>query len=220
MSGISYLETELKMPGGFVLPVRTTVVRLGDATILISPGSRVPEDQLKVLGRVTDIVAPNLGHAAGFPRAVALFPEARLWGPAGVEKKYPTLKWTGTLGVTPWPYQDELPLLAVDGIPAMREFLLLHRPSRTLIATDLVFNMVEAKGLLGRILFGLLGTWRRLAVSRVLTMLTKDRAALKRSLRPLIDADFDNIAPGHGALVSGDGKARLLAALRERGLVD
>ncbi|MFM2153779.1 MAG: hypothetical protein RL199_2214 [Pseudomonadota bacterium] len=96
----------------------------------------------------------------------------------------------------------------------------MHRASRTLVASDLVFNVSDAEGLMARVMFGLFGTWRRFAVSRLFLLLVKDRAALRASLRSIVAESFDNVAPGHGALVTGDGHARLVAALRERGLAD
>ena len=220
IDGLEFIDTELRMPGGFVLPVRTTIVRTADACIVISPGSRVSDDQWRAIGHVTDIVAPNSGHAAGVSNISAVYPGARLWGPVGIDKKYPSLRWTGTLGTTPWPYGDTLAMLPIDGVPSLQEYVFHHRTSRSLIATDLVFNMVNASGLLSRIMLGMLGTWRRFAVSRLIMLLAKDRAALRRSLAAVVATDFDNVVPGHGALVVGDGKARLVAALRERGLVD
>ena len=59
---------------------------------------------------------------------------------------------------------------------------------------------------------------RRFAVSRLFLQYAKDRAALKASLAPVLQADFDRVVPGHGAILETGGKARLAAAFAERGL--
>jgi len=215
---LSFTEVSIALPG-MRLPVRTTTAQLGTDRIVLSPASVLSDAQLQALGPVTDLVAPSLLHTAGMAKAAAAFPNARLWGPPGAAEKHPGLRSSGTLGETPWPHAELVPL-ALDGMPRVREFVFLHVPTRTLIASDLVFNLVDASGLGARIVLGMAGTWRRFAVSRLFLHYVKDRAALRRSLAPILQADFDRVVPGHGAVVEPGGKERLRAAFRERGLVD
>jgi hypothetical protein len=214
-TSLAYLETSIHLPG-LRLPVRTTIARLHGGCVVLSPASRLTDEQLRAIGPVTDLVAPNLLHTAGMPRAAAIYPGARLWGPPGAAHKHPGLRWS-VLGETPWPHDDLQPL-ALDGLPAVREFAFVHRPLRTLLVADLVFNLTEASGIGARLLLGLFGTWRRFAVSRLFLREAKDRAALARSLERLMQADFDRVVPGHGAVVEDGGRELLRAALRERGL--
>jgi hypothetical protein len=116
-----------------------------------------------------------------------------------------------------WPYREELPALELDGMRKVRELVFLHRASRTLIATDLCFNLVESKGLAARIVLGLFGTFGRFAVSRLYLSYLTDRARFEASLRTLLEWEFDNIVMGHGSAIEGRGKDLLVAALRERG---
>ena len=220
LPGLSFIERVLTIPGGLRLPVRTTVVDLPGARVVLSPTSKLSVDEWRALDDVTDLVATNLSHAAGMKRAAEAFPNARLWGPKGVERKYPALKWTGILGEATWPYEQALAARFIDGMPKSNEWVFVHRASGTLVASDLVFHVVDAEGLMARVMFGLFGTWRRFAVSRLFLMLVKDRAALRASLKALLAEEFESVATGHGALVIGDGKRRFVAALRERGLVE
>jgi hypothetical protein len=220
LPGLTLVDSVLKLTGIMALPVSSPLVTAGDARILVSPGSKLDDGQFRSMGDVTDLVAPSLLHTAGMAKAAAFFTRARLWGPKGVTDKLPALKWTGTLGETAWPFDASLRLFPLEGMPTVREFVLLHVPSRALLVTDLAFNLVEAQGLGARIALGLFGTWRRFAVSRLFLRFVKDREAFRRSLEPLLASDFDHVLPSHGAPVLGDGKARLRAALVERGLVD
>lgn len=212
-----YLDSIKQMPL-LALPVRTPVVALASARVMISPGSKLTPYQLQQAGDVTDLVASNLFHTAGMHAAAAAFPQARLWGPVGVQKKHPELRWHGTLGVDPWPYESELALVTLEGMDRMREAVFVHHASRSLFVTDLLFNMVDARGVGAWIILKLFDTHQRLGVSKFILRLTRDRAALRASLARVVALDFDRLVPSHGDIVETDGKARLLAALRERGL--
>ena len=217
LPGLTLVDTVVKLPG-MALPVSSPLVTAGEARILVSPGSQSSDEQLRSMGSVTDIVAPSRHHTAGMAKAAAAFPTARLWGPVGVAKALPALAWSGFLGETAWPHEDALRIFPLHGMPGVREFLFLHASSRALLVTDLAFNMVDAEGLGARIALGLFGTWRRFAVSRIFLAQVKDRDALRRSLEPVLAADFAHVLPSHGAPVLNDGKERLRAALVERGL--
>lgn len=213
-----FLDTMLRSPG-LQMPSRTVVLELDGARVMLSPGSKLTPEHYRQAGDVTDLVAPNLMHTAGMAKAAAAFPNARLWGPAGVREKLPNLKWHGILGVDPWPYEKELALLPLPGMPKSNESLFLHRDSKALYVTDLAFNIAEPRGLLAGVFFRLFGTYKRFAVSRLFLMLLKDRAAFSAALAPLADLDFQHVVPSHGDAVFGDGKQRLLAAMRERRLI-
>jgi hypothetical protein len=213
---LSYLESVKKMPL-LALPVRSTVVPLSNARVLISPGSKLTPAQLASAGAVTDVVASNLLHTAGMAAAAKAFPAARLWGPRGVRKKHPELTWAGILGEDAWPHEAELKAIQVKGLERLREFVFVHKATRSLIVTDLVFNMVQQRGLGARFILGLFGTYQRFAISKLLIRLS-DRAALAASLTALAGEDFDVIVPGHGEVVAQGGKARLVEAARERQL--
>jgi hypothetical protein len=213
-----FLDTVKKMPL-MQLPVRTVVIPLRDARVLFSPGSTLTTEQLRSAGAVTDIVAPSLFHTAGCAPAVAAFPNARLWGPAGAAQKHPELKWHGTLGVDAWPFEDELALLPLAGMSKMNEYLALHRASRTLLATDLVFNIEQPSGAGAWLILNIFGTYRRFGVSRLFLKYVDDQAAFRSSIDRVAALDFDRLVPSHGAIVETDGKARLVAALKERKLL-
>jgi hypothetical protein len=218
IEGIRFLEANKTLPG-LELPVRSAVIELEAGRVLWSPGSRLTEEQLRGAGAITDIVAPSLPHTGGMKRAAAAHPSARLWGPAGVREKLPELKWHGLLGVDAWPHERELSRLPIDGMPQMREHVFLHRRSRTLLVSDLVFNIREPRGWGSRPIYSLFGTYRRFAVSRLFLSRVKDREAFKASLQPISQWEFEAVVPSHGEPVEGGGKPKLMEAFRERGLV-
>lgn len=218
MTTISYLESKRSMPL-MELPVRTTVVRLQNKTLLISPGSGLTVDQLKTAGSVTDIIAPNLLHTAGMPMAAQQFPNAKLWGPPGSKQARPELNWTGLLEPASWPFENELALFALQGVPQLNEFVFYHFETKTLIVTDLCFHMANPKGWGAWLILNLFGTYRRLGVSKFFLRFAKDRPAFEASLQPLLQLPFENLAMAHGDLICENAKPRLRDAFIERGLL-
>lgn len=216
---ITYLEASRSMPL-VTLPLRTSVAPLSGARVLIAPASTLSVEryrELAVDGEITDIVVPNLFHTEGVVPAAKAFPSARLWAPPGIEKKGLGVAWHGALGRDAWPHQDELALVALGGMPGFHESVFVHRATRTLVVTDLAFNLLDASGLGARILYGIFGTYRRFGVSRLFLRAVKDRRAFTRSLAELFEHDFDALAPSHGLVVERGAKEALREALAERG---
>jgi hypothetical protein len=213
---LRFIEVALQMPL-MKLPVRTSLIELERARVLLSPASTLTEAQLRDAGEVTDIIAPNLLHAGGMKNAAAAHPRARLWGPVGIKEKLPALSWHGILGVDAWPYDEELRHVALGGMPGFNESVFLHQRSRVLLVSDLLFNIEEPRGIGAWLILHLFGTYRRVGVNRLFLREVKDRAAFQDSIQRIAALDFSHVAPAHGGVVSERAKEKLLAALRERG---
>ena len=121
-------------------------------------------------------------HTAGMKAAAAAHPSARLWGPAGVREKHPELTWHGILGVDPWPFESELALLPIPGMPKVNESAFLHHASKALYLTDLVFNVTDPKGLAAWMFYSTFGIYRRFGVSKLFLRLAKDRSAFEAAI--------------------------------------
>lgn len=217
MTDLSFLDCEVKLPL-MSLPVRTTVVRLKTSLVMISPGSHLSPQQLQGAGGVTDLVAPNLFHCAGLPKAQSTFPNAKVWGSPGCQELKPKISWTSQLNPKDWPHSEELPLLLIQGMPKVNETVFFHRKSKTLIVSDLCFNLQEASGIGCWIILNLFGTYQQFGVSRLWLKMTKDFPALKKSLLQMFEWDFENIVMSHGSIVVDGGKDQLKTAFQNRGL--
>lgn len=215
---LAFVEGTLSMPL-IALPLRTTLVRVAGGRVLLSPGSTLSETELRDFGEVTDIVATNLLHTDGIPAAVKVHPNVRLWGPRGVETKRPELAWTSILGRDRWPYDPELAVFPIEGMPKAEESVFFHRATKTLFVTDLAFNIDDARGVGPWIILNLFGTYRRFGVSRLFTGMVKDRSAFEASLAPVLALDIERIVPAHGSAIERGGRTALTAALAERGYV-
>lgn len=215
MQQVIYLESIKKMPL-MDLPVRSVYIKIDEEGVLISPGSCLTEEQLKALGNVKHIVATNLFHCAGIKKAAALYPEAKLWAPLGGKKLKPKINWTHELGVDKWPFESQLPMILIGGMPKINESVFVHKESKSLIVADLCFNMTEADGIGAWLILNFFGTYKKLGVSKFFMKFLEDEPAFKNSLKKLFSHEFENIAISHGNIVNGDAKNRLSLALKER----
>lgn len=213
---------ELRLPG-FRMPVRMAAVRLADGGLwLHSPVRATPElvAAVRALGPVSAIVAPNCLHHLRVAAWHEQFPEAQLWGPPGLEKKRTDLAASGLVSLghpkpeLPAAWQTCLAAVRIDGAPTLHETVFLHRPSRTLLVTDLVFNIVTPHGPGAALAFALTGVRGKLAQSRVWRLYAKDRAATAASINRMLGWDFDRLIPAHGDVVVQGAKARVAQATR------
>jgi hypothetical protein len=192
-------EYELAWQGGLVpIPVRMTVIRLrtGDL-VLHSPAPLEPElrGELDALGPVRFIVVPA-AHGRFAAQAAQAYPAAEVFADPGA-------RWQGEL-------EREL----VRGF-RLNEVVLYHRPSRTLVITDLCFNIQRSPHRLARAFFRANGMWQRFGPSRIIRALAvSSRAELRSSLERLEQWDFARILPGHGDVVEAPPRTLLREAWR------
>ena len=187
--------------GGLIpIPVRMAVIRLADGRLVLHSPVPIPPElraELDALGPVGVILVPK-AHGRFADAAAQLYPGAAVHRPLAADS--PT-EWTG-----------QLETLSIGGW-RLDEVALFHRPSRTLLLTDLCFNIQRSDFRIARVFFRANDMWRRFGPSRILRNIgVSDRAALERSLQQMLAWDFDRILPGHGDPIERGGPAALRAA--------
>lgn len=206
------------------LPVRMTVVRLGSGALwLHSPTRSTPSlrAELAALGPVAHLVAPNSAHwmfAAEWQRAC---PDAATWAGPGLRERAAVrksgLRLDGDLSDAPPPvWSDEIDQVVVPGGLGFREVVFLHRPSRTLVLTDLVANLEASRlPLAARTFAGLVGALapngRAPIYLRMVVKLRREDAAAA-AIR-MIGWGPERVIFAHGAWFARDGTAQLRRAL-------
>jgi hypothetical protein len=210
------VETEQPLPGGVRLPLRMTVARLSDGTLWLH--SPVPIDdalaaQLEALGPVGHIVAPSGLHHLHAGPAVARWPAARLWVAPALQQKRPDLTPATPLppAGAPWP---DIEVLRIDGVPSFDEHVFFHRPSSSLLVTDLVFQVLRTSSWVTPWVLRLTGTWGRYAHSRLWGWSVKDKAAAARSAREVLAWPFTRVVMCHGDVLEDDAHHRTAEVLR------
>lgn len=207
---------DFKVPG-VTIGARTTLVRLRDGGLLMhSPGplSVSLAKQIDEIGPVRFIVAPNTFHHLFVVDNAKAWQDAEIHLAPGLASRRKDLSFTAELGDTPPPaWSAELDQCIVGGAPRISEVVFLHRPSRTLVLTDLAFNVRHASSRGARIFFRLTGVYGRFASSRYLRLLVRDRAAARVSAERILGWDFDRVIVSHGDVLEQDGKPALRDAL-------
>ena len=214
-AGLWVVDHPFKMPGGIALGTRTTIVGRDDGgLLLISPGPLGDAvcEQIGKLGRVSGIVAPNNMHHLYVPDAVRACPDALLYGVAGVVSKQKQQIFSVLAGTPPDGWQRELDAVAVAGIPMLDELVFLHRPTRSLILTDLCFNVQHSDSLRTRVFLRINSAYGRFGPSRLLRSAIRDKAACRRSLDLILEWDFDRVLLAHGEILESGGHEALRSA--------
>src|SRR5690606_3607574 len=212
---LAVAETQIRYPGGFRLPARMTAARLPDGGVVLISPIEIDGDlqrEIEALGPVRYLVGPNLHHHLFLRPARERFPAAALVGAPGLPSKRENLPFDHELDGAP-PWGGGLVPHLVRGQPRMNEIVFHHRSSGTLVVCDLVFNMVSYEGAATGITLRLMGTPGRLAMSRLVRFLIKDRAAFDESIDQILALDFDRVIMAHGDVVDTGGRAALTRAL-------
>jgi hypothetical protein len=199
---------------GLEIGARMTVVRLpGPKLLLHSPIAASPDlvREVNELGPVAYIVAPNRLHHLFVGEWQQACPEALLYVAPGLETKRPDLAIEGVLGDEPESgWKGVLDQIFLGGFPFANEIVFFHRPSATLIATDLAFNFRASSPLLTRLAFRLGGSYGRLSPSLLERVLVRDRAAFRRSLERILEWPFDRVVVAHGEVSEKGGREELV----------
>ena len=215
--GVWTADSELRLPAGVRMPIRMTVLDVGGGELLLHSPIAIDDglrNRIAGLGQVRHVLAPNLLHHLYAGPALAMFPGSRLYAPPGLAEKCPELEVHRTLDGAALPELDgALEVELVRGVPKLNEVAVLHRVSGTLLVADLVFNVLEPRGLGAHLLFLSVGCHGRLAQSRAFRFMTRDRAAARQSARRILSWRFERLIPAHGEVVPEDARARLGLAL-------
>jgi hypothetical protein len=209
------VEHEFGWQAGLIrIPVRMTVLRLGDGRLILHspvPISPALREELETLGSVGFIVVPQM-HGKFAAEAAQGFPGARLLAAPSAPWRRKSLGFSASIaGQAPAEWAGELESLLVLGF-RMPEVVLFQRSSRTLVLADLCFNIQRSSSRVARLFFRANGMWQHFGPSRMIRQLVSDRVIFQESLEHVLAWDFERIVPGHGDVIQHGGPAALRAA--------
>ncbi len=212
-----HVTQPMRFPMGMRMTTRMTVVRLASGELVLHSPVRMDdalEAELRSLGEVKWVVSPNLYHHLFIRRALERFPSASLLAPPGLAEKVPDLPAAQQLLTEPVPeLAEELPHLAILGAPKMNEVVFHHRPTGTLIASDLVFNVREPDGFMANVMLTLMGTAGRFTKSRMWKFLIADAQTHRASIDQMLTWKVSRVVMAHGDVLENDAQTNLERAL-------
>ena len=199
---------------GVEVGTRMTVIRLADGSLFVHSPVHLDDEiraMLDRIGPVRHVVAPNRFHhlyAAEYPRT---YPEAKLYAAPGLETKRRDLHFDAMLSdEAPAAWRGQIDQLVFRGFSPLNEIVFFHRPSRTVLFTDLLFNVTHTDSTLTRVALTLDGGFGGPAVARTFRLMMRMRAQTVRdSVARILKWDFDRIILAHGDIVESGAKTVL-----------
>jgi hypothetical protein len=192
-----------------------TVLRLLSDKVIVhsmAPFSTADLAEIRSLGEPVWLVEAMMLHDTYAREGRAAFPNAIFLAPPGFSEVvgFPTSR----LAPPPAEWVNEIEVIELHGAPRLQEHVFIHRPSRTLIVADLVFNFRPDERGWNRFFHRYVAGFKRYpGMSRFFRLCISDREAFRASLDQLLKADFDRVIVGHGELIESDGQAALRRAL-------
>ena len=197
---------------GIPLTSRMTLAKVNQqewAIISAVPLSENLVSEINADAKVSYIIAPNNFHHLFINDAIQHWPDAEVFIPHSLTRKRPDLSKATILASSPGAWGNDLQIRKIDGAKMLEEFLFFHAPSKSLIITDLCFNMINPEGFRQTLFTILSGTRGALKTSRMIKLLFKDKAAFKASLNEILEWPFERIVVAHGEIIDTDAKAKL-----------
>lgn len=202
---------------GLDISARMTVARLPDGGLWLHSPVHLSDTlaaQLAELGEVAHVLAPSKSHSGFLDQYLAAYPQAHFHIAPGLERIKP--RFTGLTRLTDIPHAAWAGVLdqrVFAGIPALNEVVFFHRPSRSLILTDLCQWIQGDLPLRTRLVARLTGVRERLALPLQLKLFTRDKARARASRDRILAWPFERVIVAHDQIIETDAHAQVARAL-------
>jgi hypothetical protein len=214
-------EYSAKIMPGVHFPVSSSFIELkNNKLMVISPGPFEQKMIRKIITKYSTVycVAPNALHYKHLKSFNALFPEIDIYGPSSLTGKQPWLsEKILSLDSLNEKLKGQVLFFPILGNSLLDETAFYCRQSKSLIVTDLFFNMKNPMPLGRKWILSLVGAKNKIAQSKLVKNSIKDKEAYVRSVKPLGELDCQRIIVGHGHIV--EGAAEIKKALEVIGAV-
>ncbi len=199
---------------GLEVGARMTALATSDGLVLHSPIDMDPSS-IAEIGAPRWVVAPNKLHHLYARRWMEAGVEA--WAAPGLPEKRPDLTFSGVLDGGEHPFGPDIGVFPMRSFAFTNEVVLLHRPSRTLVVTDLVFHFSASAPWLTRAAMTLAGGYPGCQTT-VLERAGFHRPTARKEIGELLEQDFDRLIMAHGEVIESGGREALRGALRWLGV--
>lgn len=197
-----------------------TVIRLASGKLVIHSTanfSKTDSKAIRALGEPIALMEATCFHDTFAKEGREAFAEILYFVPPGFPKAE-ALNTTTLVcgkGVLPGDQHDDLEIIEIGGMPKIREHALYHRPSKTLVVADLIFNLPSDVGNWTQLFLRATGGIKEFpGMSRLFRFMIKDRNAFRASIKTIAALDFNRLIVAHGDPIENDAKAKLLELLK------
>ena len=201
---------------GLEFGCRMTAIRLKNGDVILHSPVALDDDaiaQLNQLGIVRHIIAPSLFHFTYLEACIKAFPEAQVYGVKGLQKKIPNITFQRLDDYDyNFVWKDELNHFCLLGMPTVNETVFYHYDDKTLIVTDLLFNISKKTGWT-KFVFTLYGVYNKLATTFLFKSLIINKPIFKKDIDYLKTLPLDHLILAHGDTISEQAQERFHTAL-------
>ena len=205
---------------GVAIGRTVTIIRLTTGKLVIhstAPFGAREVAAIRELGEPGWLLDATRFHDSYAEAGRAAFPGVPYLAPEG----FPKAKGVKTEPLLPAPgeWTTELEVLELGGMPKVREHVLFHRPSRTLIVGDVLFNFGRGGSAWTRFFARYVMRLKKfIGMSPFFRIMIRDREAFRTSVAAMMRWDFDRVIVGHGEIIEQGGKERLREVLTAAGV--
>ena len=209
-----YTVERPQLYNGLEVGARMTILQLDEGLLVHSPVDIDPSD-VEELGEPRWVLAPNLLHHL----YVGTWTDAGLeaWAAPGLPGKRPDIAFDSVVEERASPFGEDVELMPLRCFPMTNEVVAFHRPSRTLIVSDLVFNFAASAPWLTRAAMWCLCGYPGCRTT-LLERFGMDRDLARREIEAIAEWDFDRLIMAHGEVIETGGKSALLEAFAWTGV--
>ena len=195
---------------------RMTCIRLTRRRLLLHSPVKLDaalRQSLDALGEIKAIVAPNRLHHLFLAEYITSYPQARVYTAPSLRKKRPDLRITSELGDEPQnEWRGEIEQHLFRGAPPLNEVVFFHPATRTLVLTDLAFNISKNAAKRSPLFYwlwdvGHFGPHRFVRLRGI-----RDRLAAGASVERILRWNFDRIIVSHGDVLESGGYEQFASA--------
>lgn len=198
-------------------PIRTTILTLPTGLLIISPlPLHLIASQIQNLGTPRYVLAPNGFHHIWAHEFVEAYEHVELYASDSLPKRFPGKDWGHV--ITPETsgdvFGETVKIKLIESVGWLREVVVLHRESESLIVTDLAFNFrreADELSLLMKVYVTLAGALGKANVSWpfVFIFAMGDIRGLVKELEEVLEWDWKRLIVTHGDIVENGGKSAL-----------
>ncbi|HFE37410.1 MAG TPA: DUF4336 domain-containing protein [Gammaproteobacteria bacterium] len=191
---------------------RMTIIRYKEDDLLLHSPIPICEnliDQLRTLGQVKLLMAPNLMHNLFIADWKQRYPNSTLIAPKRIKKVNVDINLEEITreknAIKKLP--DSIHIHFIAGMKGLDEYILIHKPSKTLILTDIAFNIQRTNTPWSNIFFRLYGALGKFGPTHLIKAVIRDKKMFSLSIQSVLNHEFDKIIVSHGEIVRENGKS-------------
>ena len=113
-------------------------------------------------------------------------------------------------------WNDTIGYEYIGGMRWINETVFLHKPSRTLICSDFVFNIKEEKSLFMKLLWKIGGVYKKFGQSREWGWMINNAFDNVDSVNRILKWEFERIVMAHGDIIDCDNQ-QLFEVIKNKG---